>query len=432
VARGWWVREPADPTVLDAGTTELREPLLKAMNVSASVRRSPLLHGADLSVDAGSCRASSKDRPRSARANHRFEERTAPMTRLHDHLAEAIKDPDPIRVRSGADPDGDLICLRFETMKVYSALGAVRHLLDTGTVRPGDTLIDSSSGIYAHALALACHRYGMKCHIVGSTTVDRTLRIQLEILGATVEQVPSSNNLQLDQNLRVRRIGEILRDNPSYHWMRQYHDEIHYLGYAAVADLVAELVPAGPLCLVGGVGTGASTGAIAAYLRDRGRDVNLVGVQPFGSVTFGAGHTQDPEMIIAGIGSSIEFRNVRHDLYDRLHWISFEYAMSAAVDLLRTSGVFAGLSAGAAYLSALWEHSCDQGRRHVFLAADTGTRYVESAFARHAEARPMASMRPREIGSLEELAVPWSAMAWDRRTAALDRCATVPSAAQSH
>ncbi|WP_238150965.1 pyridoxal-phosphate dependent enzyme [Kribbella sindirgiensis] len=352
------------------------------------------------------------------------------MTRLHDHLAEAIKDPDPIRVSSGAGDD--LICLRFETMKVYSALGAVRRLLETGQVRPGDTLIDSSSGIYAHALALACHRYGMKCHIVGSTTVDRTLKIQLEILGATIEQVPSSNNLQLDQNLRVRRIGEILRDNPTYHWMQQYHDDIHYLGYGAIADLVAELVPSGPLCLVGGVGTGASTGAIAAYLRDRGRDVNLVGVQPFGSITFGAGHTQDPEMIIAGIGSSIEFRNVRHELYDRLHWVSFDYAMSAAVDLLRTSGVFAGLSAGAAYLSALWEHNCDRGRKHVFLAADTGTRYVETAFARHAEARPMASMRPREIDSLDELAVPWSAMSWDRRESAQVRREEFPSATPSH
>jgi cysteine synthase A len=272
----------------------------------------------------------------------------------------------------------------------------------------------------------------MNCHIVGSTTVDRALKIQLEILGATVEQVPSSNNLQLDQNLRVRRIGEILRDNPSYHWMQQYHDDIHYLGYGAVADLVAELVPAGPLCLVGGVGTGASTGAIAAFLRDRGRDVNLVGVQPFGSITFGAGHTQDPEMIIAGIGSSIEFRNVRHELYDRLHWVSFDYAMSAAVDLLRTSGVFAGLSAGAAYLSALWEHNCDSSRTHVFLAADTGTRYVESAFSRYAEARPMDTMRPREIDSLDELAVPWSAMSWDRRQSAWAERQEFPSATPSH
>jgi cysteine synthase A len=123
---------------------------------------------------------------------------------------------------------------------------------------------------------------------------------------------------------------------------------------------------------------------------------------------------------------------VRHELYDRLHWVSFDYAMSAAVDLLRTSGVFAGLSAGAAYLTALWEHTCDSSRTHVFLAADTGTRYVESAFSRHAEALPMAAMRPREVDSLDELAVPWSAMSWDRREPAACRREEFPSATPSH
>jgi hypothetical protein len=125
--------------------------------------------------------------------------------------------------------------------------------------------------------------------------------------------------------------------------MQQYHDDIHYLGYGAVADLVDELVPSGRSASSVASARVPSTGAIAAYLRDRGRDVNLVGVQPFGSITFGAGHTHDPEMIIAGIGSSIEFRNVRHELYDRLHWVSFEYAMSAAVDLLRRRGTAAAL-----------------------------------------------------------------------------------------
>lgn len=45
------------------------------------------------------------------------------------------------------------------------------------------------------------------------------------------------------------------------------------------------------------------------------------------------------------IGSSIEFRNVRHRLYDRVHWMSFEYARAGAVGLLRDSAMFAGLSA---------------------------------------------------------------------------------------
>ncbi|MGW0394805.1 pyridoxal-phosphate dependent enzyme [Streptomyces sp. NPDC003042] len=334
---------------------------------------------------------------------------------MHEHIAEAVKEPDVVTVAPGA------VCLRFETMKLYSALGAVRHLLDTGQVEPGDTLIDSSSGIYAHALALACHRYGLRCHIVGSTTVDRTLRVQLEVLGATLEQVRPSKNLRLDQNLRVERIGELLRENPGYHWMRQYHDSIHYLGYRDVADLIGKEVPEGPLALVGGVGTGASTGSIATYLREAGRDVTLVGVQPFGSVTFGAEHVSDPDMIIAGIGSSIPFQNVRHELYDRIHWVNFDYAMSGAVELLRASGIFAGLSAGAAYLTTLWERERDDSRTYVFLAADTGHRYVDSAYARHDEARGLGAMRPHEVTEQHELRHPWSTMDWPPRDSALLR-----------
>ncbi|WP_432056488.1 pyridoxal-phosphate dependent enzyme [Streptomyces sp. bgisy022] len=321
---------------------------------------------------------------------------------MDPHIAEAVKRPDLISLRP------DLICLRFESMKVHSALGAVRHLLETGAVRPGDTLVDSSSGIYAHALALACHRYGMKCHIVGSTTVDRTLRVQLEILGATVEQVRPSEDLRLDQESRVRRIAEILDRNPTYHWMRQYHDAIHYLGYHEVAARIDREVPDGPLTLVGGVGSGASTGALVTWLREAGRDVSLVGVQPFGSVTFGAQHVTDPDMIIAGIGSAIEFRNVRHALYDRVHWVGFDCAVSGAVRLLRDTGIFAGLSAGAAHLAARWEHRREGSRTHVFIAADTGHRYVDSAYARHREAQDPDALAPHEITDLRDLRRPWS------------------------
>ncbi|AXK34888.1 pyridoxal-phosphate dependent enzyme [Streptomyces armeniacus] len=325
---------------------------------------------------------------------------------MHTHIAEAVKRPDLIALQP------DLVCLRFETMKIYSALGAVRHLLDTGAVRRGDTLIDSSSGIYAQALALACHRYGMKCHIVGSTTVDRTLRVQLEILGATLEQVAPSKNLRLDQETRVRRIAEILAENPSYHWMRQYHDAIHRYGYRDVADTLDRELPAGPLALVGGVGSGASTGALADYLRAAGRDVTLTGVQPFGSVTFGSEHVSDPDMIIAGIGSAIEFENVRHESYDRIHWVNFDCALSGAVGLLRAGGIFAGLSTGAAYLTTLWERRRDASRTYVFIAADTGHRYVENAFAKHADAPDIDTLKPHEISSLHELRHPWSTTYW--------------------
>ncbi|MFE7185909.1 pyridoxal-phosphate dependent enzyme [Streptomyces erythrochromogenes] len=324
------------------------------------------------------------------------------------HIAEAIGRPDLIRL------DDRLVCLRFETMKVVSALAAVRHLLDTGVVRPGDTLLDSSSGIYAYALALACHRHGMHCHIVGSTTVDRTLRTQLAVLGATLEQMEPCSDLKLDQKRRVERVHEILAEHPGYHWMRQYHDDVHYLGYRAVADLIRTSTQGRELTVVGGVGSGASTGALAHYLREDAPGTELVGVQPFGSVTFGAEHVADPEIIIAGIGSSIPFGNVRHAAYDTLHWISFEAALAGGVDLLRRHAVFAGLSTGAGYLAARWERDRSPDRTVLFVAADTGHRYVDTVYARHREAVPVGSLAPRQVTGRDGLALPWSRMDWNR------------------
>ncbi|ANY10199.1 pyridoxal-phosphate dependent enzyme [Pseudonocardia sp. HH130630-07] len=328
---------------------------------------------------------------------------------MDDHVADAVGRPDLVRLGER------VLCLRFETMKVLSADAAVRRLLDTGRVVPGDAVVDSSSGIYAYALALACHRHGLRCHIVGSTTVDDAARLQLELLGATLERMPPSADLKLDQSRRVARIRELLAADPRLHWMRQYHDDVHYLGYRTVAHRLREALGPVPLTVVGGVGSGASTGGLARYLRAAdppGTPTRLVGVQPFGSVTFGSEHVADPDIIIAGIGSSIPFGNVEHPAYDVVHWTGFTAALSGAVALLREHAVFAGLSAGAAYLAARWERDADPDRTVLTIAADTGHRYVGGVYARHAEAVPLDSLAPHLVRSTAELALPWSRMAW--------------------
>ncbi|QFZ18925.1 cysteine synthase family protein [Saccharothrix syringae] len=328
---------------------------------------------------------------------------------VHDHIADAVKAPALVRLAP------NVVLMRFETLKVYAALGAVRHLLETGVVRPGQTLVDSSSGIYALALAMACHRYGLRCHVVASTTVNDTMRAQLEILGATVDRMPPSDDLRLDQNRRVARVRELLARHPDMHWMRQYHDPVHHLGYAEPADLLRRALPGEPLTVVGSVGTGASTGGLTRSLREHDPLTRLVGVQPFGSVTFGSERFTDPDAIIAGIGSAIHFDNVHHELYDRVHWLDFQHAMAATVGLMREHAVFAGLSTGAAHLAARWEAARDPDRTHVVIGADTGHRYTERVFTRWREALDPAALAPVEITSLDELRPPWAAMAWARR-----------------
>nr|WP_258528125.1 pyridoxal-phosphate dependent enzyme [Streptomyces sp. NBRC 110611] len=341
---------------------------------------------------------------------------------VHGHITDAIKAPDLLRLSD------NIVLARFETLKVYAALGAIRTLLERGIVQPGQTLVDSSSGIYALALAMACHRYGLGCHIVASTTVDAATRAQLEILGATVDQMPPSQDLRLDQERRVLRVRKLLVERPGMHWMRQYHDAVHYTGYREFADLVNRALPDTPLTVVGAVGTGSSTGGLVQPLRGRGRAVRLLGIQPFGSVTFGSEGFSDPEAIIAGIGSSIPFDNVRHDLYDTLHWLDFRHAMAGAVGLLRKHAVFAGLSTGAAHLVASWEATRHPDHMHLVIGADTGHRYTERVFARHHEALDPRPLKPHQITTLTDLAPPWSAMEWKRRPFDV-RLATVPSAA---
>ena len=150
-------------------------------------------------------------------------------------------------------------------------------------------------------------------------------------------------------------------------------------------------------------------------LRTHDDAVRLVGIQPFGSVTFGCAHVEDPGIIIAGIGSSIPFRNVRHALYDEVHWVSFDYGLAGAVALLREHAIFAGLSTGCCYLAAHREAERHPDRTVLFISPDTGHRYAEAVFARHDEAKDIRALAPRIVSHPDELALPWSVMAWNRR-----------------
>ncbi|TQV70575.1 pyridoxal-phosphate dependent enzyme [Exilibacterium tricleocarpae] len=328
---------------------------------------------------------------------------------IFPHISDALKTPAIVHLRD------NLYLARFESMKIYSTLAAVKELLARGQIGPQDTLLDSSSGIYAYALALACHKYGLRCHIIASKTVDPTLKLQLELMGAVVEPAASAPNLKMDQQNRVKRIEEILRTRPDVHWMQQYHDDIHYLGYREFAELLAGDFNTEKITLVGGVGSGCSTGATASFLRAMNIDTTLHGVQPFGSVTFNSQHVDDPDIIIAGIGSAIPFRNVHYDLYDFIHWISFSHSRSGSVELLKNYGVFAGLSAGSCHTVAHWCRQLDPDQPCVFIAADLGYRYLHAVYEQYRESAGVASLQPTMIQSFDEMHLHWCCMHWQRR-----------------
>ncbi|WP_078877648.1 pyridoxal-phosphate dependent enzyme [Streptomyces sp. 150FB] len=328
---------------------------------------------------------------------------------VYEHVSDALAQADLIHL------DGRIHVLRFEAMKVASALGAVRQLMSEGSITPGDTLVDSSSGIYAYSLALACHKYGFKCHIVASPSVDLTLKTQLHLLGATVDQPRSTKDASLDQAARVKRVVRYVKDHERAHWMSQYHDRVHYAGYGPIAEQVAAALDSPRVALVSAVGTGASSGSLTSTLEKLGVQTDLIGVQPFGSASFGSHHIEDPRFLISGTGSGIYFDNIDYSLFRAIHWINFDYARSGSIELMRRHGVFAGLSSGAAYLVAQWV--LDYWRQDidhpvVFVAPDTGHRYVEDVFASSDPVVERDPSHPLPIARQSELGLPWCWTDW--------------------
>jgi len=327
---------------------------------------------------------------------------------MYSHIAEALKKPDIIKLTK------NLYIARFESMKIYSTLYAVGTLLKKGKIDLNTILIDSSSGVYAYALALACHKYGLKCHIIASKSVDFSMKIQLELLGAYVEGVPSAGDLKHDQNYRVEKVNKIIRENPNYYWMQQYHDDIHYGGYEEFTDLIINEIGCKELTVVGGVGSGCSTGAVGTFLRKKGVSVNMCGIQPFGSVTFGTHEVDDAEIIIAGIGSAIDFRNVKYENYDSIDWLSFDSCLSGTIELMKKHAIFAGLSSGASYCVGKREARLFPDIACLIIAPDSGHCYVNTVFSRYAEAKSIDLLQPKIISNSSELSLPWSRYRWNR------------------
>ena len=73
----------------------------------------------------------------------------------YEHYLEAIEEPQLISLTD------QLVAIRFESLKIAATYKAIKMLLDESIITPNTTIVDSSSGTLAYALALSCHRLSL-------------------------------------------------------------------------------------------------------------------------------------------------------------------------------------------------------------------------------------------------------------------------------
>jgi S-sulfo-L-cysteine synthase (3-phospho-L-serine-dependent) len=285
-------------------------------------------------------------------------------------VLEASELPRVIRLRD------NLYVAAFGLMKLLPARFMLDRAEERGELGPGVTVLETSSGTIGLGLAMVCRLRGYDLAVVGDPAIDPALHRRLRQLGARVEICREPSPAGGFQQARLDRLARLRDEYPRHHVPGQYDNPDNPAAYAVVAELLADLVGV-PDCLVGAVGSGGSTGGTAEFLRQAG-PVRLVGVDTHGSVIFGQ---PDRPRLVRGLGNSLVPGNVRHELYDEVHWVDAATTFHATRALHSRHCLYLGPTSGAAFLVADWWARRNPDAVVVALLPDEGHRYQDTVYS---------------------------------------------------
>lgn len=309
----------------------------------------------------------------------------------------------------------DLHMVSFKAMKIIPAHFIIHKAIARGELQPGGTVVETSSGNFALGMAMVCNQLRVPFVAIGDPAIEPSYQRQLEMLGGRVEIITDKKGSQGYQKARLERLHEILDGDRRSFWCRQYDNEDNGAAYAEVGQQLAAALGS-KLTLVAPVGSGGSSSGIASALRAAGVDCTLVGVDTFNSILFG--QTDGPRKL-RGLGNTVMPKNLKHTLFDHVHWVGAELADHFTRKLYRQSGHFRGPTTGAAWVVARHLAARQSGAPVVFLSPDDGSRYLDSTYAADQTsaadtafdtATPTPIVRPTAFTPGAD----WACMAWNR------------------
>ena len=244
-----------------------------------------------------------------------------------------------------------------------------------GSLKPGGTIVEATSGNTGIALAMVGAAKGYKVVLTMPETMSNERRIMLRALGAELVLTPGPGGMQG----AVDKANEIVETTENAILARQFanpaNPEIHYntTGPEIWEDTDGEVD-----IFVAGVGTGGTISGAAKYLKEKNDKIEVVGVEPADSPLLTEGRFGPHK--IQGLGTNFFPENLNKDILDRVIDAPLENATKTARELAKAEGILAGISSGAAVWAALEEAKKDEneGKTIVVIVPDFGERYVST------------------------------------------------------
>lgn len=248
-----------------------------------------------------------------------------------------------------------------------------------GRIKPGDTLIEPTSGNTGIGIALTGAVLGYKVIITMPEKMSQEKQSTLERLGATIYRTPTEvGSDHPDSHISLAK--RLQKKIPNSHILDQYanpnNPNAHYNGTAIeiIEDFGKELD-----MVVAGVGTGGTISGIAKRLKEHYPHIKIIGVDPEGSIL--GGGTEIKPYQVEGIGYDFFPDVLNNNLIDRYIKTNDADSFRTARQLIQEEGLLVGGSSGAAMWGALQAaKTLGKGQKCLVILPDSIRNYM-SKFA---------------------------------------------------
>ena len=259
-----------------------------------------------------------------------------------------------------------------------------------GILKPGDTIIETTSGNTGFSIAMVSQVKGYDCILAVSSKASKDKIDMLRTMGAKVYVCPA--HVAADDPRSYYEVAKRLhREIKGSVYINQYFNDLNTEAhYKSTGPEIWSQTEGKITHLIACSGTGGTISGTARYLKEQNPNVNIIGIDAYGSVLKKYHETRefDAEEIypyrIEGLGKNLIPTATDFDAIDRFVKVTDEESAHTARELAKTEGMFVGYTSGAATQGVKQlaeEGEFDENSKVVIMFPDHGSRYMSKIYS---------------------------------------------------